>query len=228
MADAQTLSLTGLFLQADMVVKAVMILLALASLASWSIIFEKLRRFRSLRRATLRLEKAAADPVRGLDDVSDPVAAPILAAGKREVFDRSEDDESRYEFRERLERAMRSVMATELRKFEIGLPFLATVGSVAPFIGLFGTVWGIMNSFSAIASANNTSLSVVAPGIAEALFATAIGLFAAIPAVIGYNNLVVDLGRSAARMTSSIGDIGNRLSRRSALRNFDVTNEAKA
>lgn len=227
MADAQTLSLTTLFFQADIVVKAVMILLAIASVVTWTIMFQKIQRFRALKKATLQIEKAAMDPAASLDSTEDAIVTKIMAAGKREVFDRDEE-ESRYEFRDRMERAMRSVMASELRGFETGLPFLATVGSVAPFVGLFGTVWGIMNSFTAIASTNNMSLTVVAPGIAEALFATAIGLFAAIPAVIAYNSFAVELGRSAARMTAAIGNIGGRLSRRNALRSFEIANEAKA
>jgi biopolymer transport protein ExbB/TolQ len=100
----------------------------------------------------------------------------------------------------RLERAMRSAAKTALRNYEKGLPFLATVGSAAPFVGLFGTVWGIMNSFTSIAQAKDTSLAVVAPGITEALFATGLGLAAAIPAVVAYNQITVSLGRSSARI----------------------------
>jgi biopolymer transport protein TolQ len=109
------------------------------------------------------------------------------------------------ERRERIERAMRLSLGAELRRLEARLPFLATLGSAAPFIGLFGTVWGIMRSFTGIAAANNTSLAVVAPGIAEALFATAMGLAAAIPAVVAYNKITVDLGRFAGRMNGLIG-----------------------
>lgn len=225
MVEAQDLTLWGLFLQADLVVKAVMLLLVAASVVGWTIIGEKLWRFRELRAAVLRLENAAADPARAFDDLSGPVSAAVLAAGQREIRDEDER-ESRSEMRERVERAMRAVAARELRKLEIGLPFLATVGSTAPFIGLFGTVWGIMNSFTAIASANNTSLTVVAPGIAEALFATAIGLFAAIPSVIGYNKLVVDLGRAGQRMSAAISEIGGRLTARPRQRSARIVAEA--
>lgn len=211
MAAAHDLTLWGLFLQADLVVKTVMILLVVASLVCWTIIGEKLWRFRQLNAAVLRIERAAADPARAFENISGPLSAAVLAAGQREVFDQDDERESRSETRERIERAMRAEVGRELRKLEIGLPFLATVGSTAPFIGLFGTVWGIMNSFTAIAAANNTSLTVVAPGIAEALFATAIGLFAAIPSVIGYNKLVVDLGRAGQRMSAAIGEIGGRM-----------------
>jgi len=115
--------------------------------------------------------------------------------------------------RERVERAMRLALNGELRRLETHLPFLATLGSAAPFIGLFGTVWGIMRSFEGIAAANNTSLAVVAPGIAEALFATAMGLAAAIPAVVAYNKFTVELGRLAGRMQALIGRSGGLLSR---------------
>ena len=117
------------------------------------------------------------------------------------------------ERRERIERTMRLVLNAELRRLEARLPFLATLGSAAPFIGLFGTVWGIMRSFAGIAAANNTSLAVVAPGIAEALFATAMGLAAAIPAVVAYNKITVDLGRFAGRMQGLIGRSGSLFAR---------------
>jgi biopolymer transport protein ExbB/TolQ len=117
------------------------------------------------------------------------------------------------ERRERIERAMRLALNAELRRLEVRLPFLATLGSAAPFIGLFGTVWGIMRSFEGIAAAHNTSLAVVAPGIAEALFATAMGLAAAIPAVVAYNKITVDLGRFAGRMQGLMGRSAGLLSR---------------
>ena len=115
--------------------------------------------------------------------------------------------------RARLDRAMRSCLRSELQRQESGLPFLATIGSSAPFIGLFGTVWGIMNSFTAIGLQQDTSLATVAPGIAEALFATALGLAAAIPAVMAYNAVSVSLGRLAARGGSAISEIAKSLSR---------------
>jgi biopolymer transport protein ExbB/TolQ len=108
---------------------------------------------------------------------------------------------------------MRGQLNFEIRQLQPGLPFLATTGSAAPFIGLFGTVWGIMNSFSAIAKSQDTSLAVVAPGIAEALFATAIGLVAAIPAVMSYNRLTTDLARAQQAFAGGIGTLGNRLAR---------------
>ena len=108
---------------------------------------------------------------------------------------------------------MRQGLRGELQRLEVGLPFLATVGSAAPFIGLFGTVWGIMNSFTSIAQQKDTSLAVVAPGIAEALFATALGLAAAIPAVMAYNMIAVSLGRSSNRGNTTIVELAKRLSR---------------
>jgi biopolymer transport protein ExbB/TolQ len=110
---------------------------------------------------------------------------------------------------------MRQAMVVQLRQLEPGLPFLATVGSAAPFVGLFGTVWGIMNSFTAIAGSNDTSLAVVAPGIAEALFATALGLVAAIPAVVLYNKFSTDLGRLAQRFNVAINEAARQFSRTS-------------
>ncbi|MEM6781080.1 MAG: MotA/TolQ/ExbB proton channel family protein, partial [Pseudomonadota bacterium] len=115
--------------------------------------------------------------------------------------------------RQRVERAMATTINREMHKLERGMTFLATTGSTAPFIGLFGTVWGIMNSFTAIASSNNTSLAVVAPGIAEALFATALGLVAAIPAVIAYNGFSSRLGRYGDRLDGFVGDFSAILSR---------------
>jgi biopolymer transport protein ExbB/TolQ len=112
---------------------------------------------------------------------------------------------------------MRSVMVSELKRLESGLAYLATVGSTAPFVGLFGTVWGIMNSFTAIAQSHDTSLAVVAPGIAEALFATALGLVAAIPAVVAYNKFATALSGLAQRLNTAIGELGARMSRRPAL-----------
>ena len=146
-------------------------------------------------------------------DGADP-AGHVLSAGWAESIEAAwPAPESLNERRERIERAMRLALNAELRRLEARLPFLATLGSAAPFIGLFGTVWGIMRSFTGIAAANNTSLAVVAPGIAEALFATAMGLAAAIPAVVAYNKITVDLGRFAGRMNGLIGRSGNILSR---------------
>ncbi len=207
---AHDLSFVALFLQADPIVKGVMALLVLASLGTWTIIVERLLRIATVRRAARRFERAArAGSVEGAERGP---AAGILAAGIEAARDR-DATETRAERRERLERAMRGELAGLTRSLQTGLPFLATTGSAAPFIGLFGTVWGIMNSFSAIAKSQDTSLAVVAPGIAEALFATAIGLVAAIPAVIAYNKFSTDLSRIGQTFTAGISHWGDRLAR---------------
>jgi biopolymer transport protein TolQ len=210
---AASLSVVSLFGHADIIVKGVLLLLLAASVWSWAIIIDKSWRLGTVRRATEAHEsrvasahsaaELAATP--GRRDGTDP-AGLLLAAGwaeSRQV--ESSAVETVGERRERIERAMRLVLSAELRRLEARLPFLATLGSAAPFIGLFGTVWGIMRSFAGIAAANNTSLAVVAPGIAEALSATAMGLVAAIPAVVAYNKFAVDLGRLAGRMQGLIG-----------------------
>ncbi len=204
--SADMMSPLTLFLQADAVVKIVMLGLLLASIWTWAIIFTHALRLRRINRATKRYERdfwAASDidafhSSRGAEKL--PTAA-VLSAGldewRRSTRVKTVD---RSGTRERLANRMSAAVAAELDRLSDRLNILATVGSVAPFVGLFGTVWGIMRSFTAIAGANNTSLAVVAPGIAEALFATAIGLFAAIPAVIAYNRLTHGLDRLEARL----------------------------
>jgi biopolymer transport protein ExbB/TolQ len=201
-------SLTGLILDADPVVQAVIVGLVLASIVCWTVIFEKVIQLGRLRRDVRKLESLTkGGPAEG-----DPrLVRNLLAAAQEELP--PAPGEARNETQVRLERAMRSAARTELRRYEVGLPFLATVGSAAPFVGLFGTVWGIMNSFTSIAQAKDTSLAVVAPGIAEALFATGLGLAAAIPAVVAYNQISVSLGRSAA----SIGTAASALARQFAI-----------
>ncbi|MBA1154560.1 MotA/TolQ/ExbB proton channel family protein [Microvirga mediterraneensis] len=205
------MSFLGLFLQADPIVKSVMILLVLASLGCWTIVFEKLLRLGGLRRQARAFETAARSGDR-LSPQMEGATGRIVSAG-HEAWRDQDASESRAERRERIERAMRAALSADMRRLQVGLPFLATIGSAAPFIGLFGTVWGIMNAFSAIAASQDTSLSVVAPGIAEALFATAIGLVAAIPAVIAYNKLTTDLGRLQQSFSAGITALGDRLAR---------------
>ena len=214
-AAGHDLSFLGLFLQADPVVKGVMIALVLASLGCWTIILDKILRLRTMRREAARFEEVARSETQAGPQVSG-AAGRVLTAGYGAWRDQ-DPSESRAERRERIERAMRTALGVEIRRMQPGLPFLATTGSAAPFIGLFGTVWGIMNSFSAIAESQDTSLSVVAPGIAEALFATAIGLVAAIPAVIAYNKLTTDLGRVQQSFVTGIALLGDRLARDRAL-----------
>jgi biopolymer transport protein ExbB/TolQ len=206
---APDFSIYGLVIHADPVVKGVLMLLVLASVACWAVILEKVVRLIKLRSELRHLSEAETASTRTL-------AKRILAAGEVELEEGSVRGEPRGELSDRLERAMRASLKMELHRLEFGLPFLATVGSAAPFIGLFGTVWGIVNSFTSIAQQKDTSLAVVAPGIAEALIATALGLAAAIPAVIAYNQIVVALGRASARANTSITEIAKRLSRRQA------------
>lgn len=205
-ATAPDYSVWGLVMQADIVVKSVMLILVLMSVATWAIIFEKVIRIALLNRALRRLATArSSKSERGL-------AADILRAGEFEAdLDVHETPTERRDRIDRIASAMRAELKTQMHRLEVGLPFLATVGSAAPFIGLFGTVWGIVNSFTAIAQQKDTSLAVVAPGIAEALIATALGLAAAIPAVMAYNMISVALGRSYARGSDSITDIARDL-----------------
>jgi biopolymer transport protein TolQ len=205
-ASGDLMSPLSLFLHADIVVKIVMVGLLIASIWTWAIIFTHAIRLRRINRRTGAFEDAfwASDDIdafhakRGDEKLP---SATILAAGLDEwrrstrvkTIDRSGT-------RERLATRMNAAVASELDRLSDRLNILATVGSVAPFVGLFGTVWGIMRAFTDIAASNNTSLAVVAPGIAEALFATALGLFAAIPAVIAYNRLTHGLDRLEARL----------------------------
>ena len=224
MQPAPAISIVTLFLNADIVVKGVLLLLLVASVWSWAVILDKWWRFGAVSRsARLHEARAAAagSPAElwteGLGPLSagahDPAGQVLIAGLEESRIEIPGNAETVGERRERVERAMRLALNGELRHLETHLPFLATLGSAAPFIGLFGTVWGIMRSFAGIAAANNTSLAVVAPGIAEALFATAMGLAAAIPAVVAYNKLTVELGRFAGRMQALIGRCGGLLSR---------------
>jgi biopolymer transport protein TolQ len=207
------LSIINLFWSADPIVKGVMGFLALASILSWAIVIDKIVRIAFAAREAREMERLA-----NIGDLSPgkPLSRDIMEAGLGEWRD-VDDTETRAERRARIERAMRGAVAADLHRMEKGLPLLATVGSTAPFIGLFGTVWGIMNSFASIALSQDTSLAVVAPGIAEALFATALGLVAAIPAVMAYNKFATDLGRLSHRFGASVSKIGNELARSAPL-----------
>jgi len=217
------LSLWGLFLQADWVVKLVMILLLVASIWVWAIVFEKVTSLRRANRAADGFEDSfwsggSLDELyrREGDHPSHPMAAVFVAAMRewRRSAPRLQGSELvAAGLRERIDRAMMVTVQREMDRLERWMVFLASVGSVAPFVGLFGTVWGIMNSFAAIAGMQNTNLAVVAPGIAEALFATAIGLVAAIPAVLAYNKLTTDLSRFASRLEGFASEFGGILSR---------------
>ncbi len=208
-APSTNLSLWGLFLEADIVVKLVMLILLLASVWVWAIIIEKTITLKRVNKEANQFEDqfwsgGSLDELyerEGADPTS-PIAAVFGAAMSewRRTVRVSGVDIGRTAVRERVDRAMNVTMQREMDRLEQYMIFLASVGSTAPFIGLFGTVWGIMHSFSAIAAMHNTDLAVVAPGIAEALFATAIGLVAAIPAVLAYNSISNRLARFAARL----------------------------
>ena len=187
-------SLLSLFLKADIIVKAVMIILVLCSVYSWAVIIEKIKLFKKINKSSEEFEenfwnsKSAENFYNSLPDkLEDPMALVFQNAMETLLKKKSKTNLS-----ERMSALLVGGIEKEMTKIEKGFTFLATVGSTAPFIGLFGTVWGIMNSFQSIAISRNTSLAIVAPGIAEALFATALGLLAAIPAVVAYNKFNTD------------------------------------
>ncbi len=206
LAQGASFSPVTLFMEADWVVKGVIVGLALASIWAWTIIVSFTLKMASIQRKSEKFERDFwsandIDGFYGSHGKSELPVAKVFAAGVAE-WRRSTNGKSvdRAGTRERLSTAMDASIASETDKLANRLNFLATTGSVAPFVGLFGTVWGIMRSFAAIAAEQNSSLAVVAPGIAEALFATAIGLFAAIPAVIAYNRFSHRLNQYEARL----------------------------
>lgn len=202
---AETLSPLALFLQADIVVKLVMLGLILASIWSWAIIMERTRLLRRHDRAAAAFEERFWK-AKSLDELdaakgSHPTADLFLAGmGEWQASVEGRSNVDREGVRARLANVMAASIDRSVSDLSDRLNVLATIGSVAPFVGLFGTVWGIMRAFIAIGATQNTSLAVVAPGIAEALFATAIGLFAAIPAVVGYNRLLHRIARLEDRL----------------------------
>ena len=224
------LSLWGLFLQADIVVKLVMLILLLASVWCWTIIIEKL----FLSRKELKLADSFENEFwsgTSLDDIYDDISkdnslkyegaiSRVFSSAMQEWRRAnssglvSKGDNFKASLAQRIDRGMGVAITREVGRLEKGMTFLASIGSVAPFIGLFGTVWGIMNSFSAIAASKNTSLAVVAPGIAEALFATALGLLAAIPAVAAYNKFSNDIEKVTLRLENFSVEFMAILSRR--------------
>ena len=220
------LSVWALFLRADLVVQAVIVLLLVASIWCWAIIFEKALMLRRLNGLAREFETAfwSGRPVDELYDrlsprPRDPMSAVFVAAmGEWQRGDKRGEAATAVagsNVEERVERVMQLTVAREVDRVERHIPFLASTGATAPFVGLFGTVWGIMNSFQAIGVTKSTSLAVVAPGIAEALFATALGLLAAIPAVLAYNKLSRDVERYAGRLDGFMGEFMAFLSRRS-------------
>ena len=189
LASSSDFSLMNLFLRADIIVKSVIIILIACSIYSWAVIIEKIKLFKKINESSEVFEtkfwnsKSAESFYNNLPaNINDPMALVFRDAMQNLLKKRSRTD-----LNSRMTSMLETGIEKQMSKITKGFTFLATVGSTAPFIGLFGTVWGIMNSFQSIAISRNTSLAIVAPGIAEALFATALGLLAAIPAVIAYN-----------------------------------------
>ncbi len=217
------ISIWGLVLQADLVVRIVMLLLLMLSILSWAIIFEKITRIKNLNKLAIKFENNFWSGIK-IDQIKNdigttpthPYEAIFLAGIKEwELVTRNKNiiNIDIMVLEKRLERTMASTLNKEMEGLEKNINFLATTGSSAPFIGLFGTVWGIMNSFQSIATAKNTSLAIVAPGIAEALLATALGLLAAIPAVIFYNKISGDTNIYSNKLEIFINDFTSILSR---------------
>ena len=204
LGGANDFSLWQLFLRADFVVKAVILLLIASSIFSWALIYDKVRLFRRIDQSTKSFEdkfwksKSAEAFYKGLPMKSEDPMTIIFKNAMSELI-KTKSKSSTVQSA-RVERVLEVSIDNQLKNIEKNFTYLATIGSTAPFIGLFGTVWGIMNSFQSIAISRNTSLAIVAPGIAEALFATALGLLAAIPAVIAYNKFNSDSQRYFARV----------------------------
>ena len=217
------LSIVGLFLAADPVVKAVMLGLIIVSIFTWAIIFDKILKLKGLRAHARAFEDSfwSGGSIEELYDKvgtnpHDPMSL-VFSEAMRE-WRNSKDlarksEEVRASLRARIQQIMNLTIDREMERLEKNMSFLASVGSTAPFVGLFGTVWGIMDAFQSIAATKTTALSVVAPGIAEALFATALGLIAAIPAVVAYNKISHDLDRFAQSLEGFSAEFISILSR---------------
>ena len=202
LASSADFSLMNLFIRADIVVKSVILILIACSIYSWAVIFEKFKLFKKINKSTEEFEnkfwnsKSAETFYNNLPATTeDPMALLFRDAMQNLLKRRSKTD-----LNDRMTTLLETGIEKQVTKIGKGFTFLATVGSTAPFIGLFGTVWGIMNSFQSIAISRNTSLAIVAPGIAEALFATALGLLAAIPAVVAYNKFNNDSIKYSQRL----------------------------
>ena len=194
LASSADFSLRSLFLRADIVVKSVILILIACSVYSWAVIIEKFRLFKKINQSSEDFEKkfwnskSAESMYNSLPSNPEDPMALVFKDAMQSLLKRK----SKLDLNSRMTTMLETGIEKQMSKISKGFTFLATVGSTAPFIGLFGTVWGIMNSFQSIAISRNTSLAIVAPGIAEALFATALGLLAAIPAVIAYNKFNYD------------------------------------
>ena len=209
LASNTDFSIIKLFIRADLIVKTVILILIVSSIYSWAIIFEKIKLFKKINKSTEEFEekfwksKSAESFYNNLPaNVNDPMANVFKSS--MNVLLKSKRSSN---LNEKMSRMLEINIEQQMEKIEKSYTFLASVGSTAPFIGLFGTVWGIMNSFQSIAISRNTSLAIVAPGIAEALFATALGLLAAIPAVVAYNKFTSD----SKKYTQKLENFSKRL-----------------
>ena len=209
LASNTDFSIIQLFIRADLIVKSVIVILIASSIYSWAIIFEKIKLFKKINKSTEEFEekfwksKSAESFYNNLPtNVNDPMASVFQSS--MNVLLKSKRSSN---LNEKMSRMLEINIEQQIEKIEKSFTFLASVGSTAPFIGLFGTVWGIMNSFQSIAISRNTSLAIVAPGIAEALFATALGLLAAIPAVVAYNKFTSD----SKKYTQKLENFSKRL-----------------
>ena len=204
LASNTDFSIIQLFIRADIVVKSVIVILIVSSIYSWAVIYEKIMLFKKINRSTQDFEnkfwksKSAESFYNTLpDNIIDPMAN--MFKNSMQVLLKSKRSSN---LDEKMSRMLETNIEQQMEKIENGYTYLATIGSTAPFIGLFGTVWGIMNSFQAIAISRNTSLAIVAPGIAEALFATALGLLAAVPAVMAFNKFTSDSRKYSQKLES--------------------------
>ena len=202
LASNTDFSIIQLFIRADIVVKSVIVILIVSSIYSWAVIFEKIMLFKKINRSTQDFEnkfwksKSAESFYNTLpDNIIDPMAN--MFKNSMQVLLKSKRSSN---LDEKMSRMLEINIEQQMEKIENGYTYLATIGSTAPFIGLFGTVWGIMNSFQSIAISRNTSLAIVAPGIAEALFATALGLLAAVPAVMAFNKFTSDSRKYSVKL----------------------------
>ena len=221
-AEVTNMSMTHLFMQSTPIVKSIMGLLLAMAVWSWLVTFIKWFDFARSKSALNRLEDVMAEnnleAMINYKDAKNHPVAEIFQTGVEEWREGSGDHEHEnlHEVRDRVATAMRQELSVESRRMQFMLPSLASVGSSSPFIGLFGTVVGIMNTFTQIGAMKDTSLSTVAPGIAEALLATGIGLAAAIPAILAYNKFTTDLSRYNGRINTAIGVFSGRLAKRKA------------
>ncbi|EJF82704.1 protein TolQ [Bartonella elizabethae Re6043vi] len=219
--NPETMGILHLFMQASLVVKVVMVGLLLASVWSWAIIFDKIFTYRRIRREIKQFERTFWSG-KALEDLyvtckshrTNSISAVFMAAMAEWKKSLEKGTHTSISLQSRIDKAMDLTLGRESEKIESKLSFLATLGSAGPFIGLFGTVIGIMQSFLSISASQNTSLAIVAPGIAEALLATAIGLFAAIPAVIAYNKLTHESARIIAQIENFADEFSTIVSRR--------------